>query len=366
MIGPRRCRAAATAALACLAALSGAEARGQVGPVPFEAGLRLSYTVNDRANEPDAVAHLTVLSADSAEAQLRLHWMRTGPPEKWYKYARPLSARERLSATAFHLFAGSEDRSSHRGYTWRMVSRRVLEQLLGAGEAEVTIKTGPAAASIDGRLRRVGREPVTYPVLLDGRPVELPGIPVRGRFSSPDLDFDLELLILEDPVAPWVLRSSWVTSREGTATRGRDQLTGITTRRSAEGLGRSLEESCVTTRYDILFATGSAALDSASAPVIEAIASALGKHRDWKLTIVGHTDGIGTAADNLELSRRRAESVRTVLIVRHGIPASRLRAEGRGESQPVADNATAEGRARNRRVDLERGCNPTSNSGGTR
>lgn len=67
---------------------------------------------------------------------------------------------------------------------------------------------------------------------------------------------------------------------------------------------------------------------------------------------VGHTDSVGTEAYNQRLSLARAESVKAYLVSK-GVDGKRIRAEGRGESQPVASNATAEGRARNRRVDIE-------------
>ncbi len=65
----------------------------------------------------------------------------------------------------------------------------------------------------------------------------------------------------------------------------------------------------------------------------------------------GHTDGKGTDAYNMGLSRRRANSVKQYL-VRNGIAASRIRTEGYGESRPVASNETDDGRAQNRRVEL--------------
>lgn len=71
------------------------------------------------------------------------------------------------------------------------------------------------------------------------------------------------------------------------------------------------------------------------------------------LSVNGYTDNSGTAERNLELSRDRARTIVDEL-VRRGIPAARLRAHGFGRERPVADNATAEGRARNRRVELER------------
>ncbi|WP_265468757.1 OmpA family protein [Arenimonas daejeonensis] len=69
------------------------------------------------------------------------------------------------------------------------------------------------------------------------------------------------------------------------------------------------------------------------------------------ISIEGHTDSQGADAANQALSQRRAEAVRRVL-EDAGLPSARLSASGRGESAPVADNATAEGRARNRRVEI--------------
>ena len=67
---------------------------------------------------------------------------------------------------------------------------------------------------------------------------------------------------------------------------------------------------------------------------------------------VGHTDSVGTDAYNQKLSVRRAESIKTYLVSK-GIEANRVYTEGKGEKQPVADNKTAEGRAKNRRVEIE-------------
>jgi OOP family OmpA-OmpF porin len=67
---------------------------------------------------------------------------------------------------------------------------------------------------------------------------------------------------------------------------------------------------------------------------------------------VGHTDSVGTDAYNQKLSVRRAESIKTYLVGK-GMEANRVYTEGKGEKQPVADNKTAEGRAKNRRVEIE-------------
>ena len=72
---------------------------------------------------------------------------------------------------------------------------------------------------------------------------------------------------------------------------------------------------------------------------------------DARILFEGHTDDEGQAEANLALSRRRAEAVRAAL-VDGGVAGTRMQAAGRGESDPVADNDSAEGRARNRRVEI--------------
>ena len=69
--------------------------------------------------------------------------------------------------------------------------------------------------------------------------------------------------------------------------------------------------------------------------------------------VEGHTDSVGTDAYNQGLSERRANAVRDVLVNQYGLSADRVNAAGYGESRPVADNATSEGRAINRRVEAE-------------
>ena len=98
----------------------------------------------------------------------------------------------------------------------------------------------------------------------------------------------------------------------------------------------------------IEFATNESVLPEAAKARLTEIASLL-KDDDRVIVITGHTDNQGTDDVNQPLSLARAESVRTFL-VSQGVPAAHLQAMGAGASQPVADNATEEGRQRNRRI----------------
>jgi outer membrane protein OmpA-like peptidoglycan-associated protein len=102
----------------------------------------------------------------------------------------------------------------------------------------------------------------------------------------------------------------------------------------------------------ILFATGSDRIRPESTPTLEQMGTMMTDHPDLRIAIVGHTDSVGDDASNQSLSERRAASVRRYLIETYGIDQSRLEDQGKGETEPVADNATPEGRQENRRVEL--------------
>lgn len=102
---------------------------------------------------------------------------------------------------------------------------------------------------------------------------------------------------------------------------------------------------------DVLFATDSAALRPDLIASLGQVAQNLTSYPNSRIEVVGHTDNTGSAAYNMDLSQRRASAVAGVLIQR-GVPSSRLVAYGRGFDVPVASNATAEGRAKNRRVEI--------------
>ena len=103
--------------------------------------------------------------------------------------------------------------------------------------------------------------------------------------------------------------------------------------------------------YGIEFDTGKATLKPASEKVLGDVLSLLQAQPDWKMKIEGHTDSTGTKASNLTLSQQRAAAVMAWLVEK-GVANARLTATGLGDTKPIADNTTDEGRARNRRVEL--------------
>ena len=120
---------------------------------------------------------------------------------------------------------------------------------------------------------------------------------------------------------------------------------------SATEMAEALKASGHLALHGILFDTGKADIKAVSQPVLDEITKLLKQDNSLKLGIEGHTDNVGMAPANLELSRKRAEAVKAAL-TKSGIDQSRLSAEGFGSNKPVADNPTAVGRAKNRRVEL--------------
>lgn len=111
------------------------------------------------------------------------------------------------------------------------------------------------------------------------------------------------------------------------------------------------ESLIVTLPQDILFATDSTAIRADLQADLGALARNLQEYPNSTVQVIGHTDNVGSASYNEDLSLRRANSVANVLISQ-GVSAYRLSTIGLGENQPVATNLTAQGRAQNRRVEI--------------
>lgn len=107
----------------------------------------------------------------------------------------------------------------------------------------------------------------------------------------------------------------------------------------------------ITLSGSVLFASNKDTLLPAAQDKLTQVAEALKTQEDNKIVVEGHTDSQGTEASNQALSERRAQAVVSFLTSR-GVPADKIRAQGLGQGRPIADNASPEGRANNRRVEI--------------
>lgn len=117
-------------------------------------------------------------------------------------------------------------------------------------------------------------------------------------------------------------------------------------------IGDRLDEGLSITLEDLVFPSGSSDLASGDYPSLQDLAGWLRANPDRTVTLVGHTDAIGSLATNIALSKQRAESVRKHLLAGFDLPATQISAEGVGYLAPRDSNLTDAGRQRNRRVEV--------------
>lgn len=117
------------------------------------------------------------------------------------------------------------------------------------------------------------------------------------------------------------------------------------------GIVNNGENLTVTLPQDILFATNSTQVSGASQNNLRILANSINQYPNTTVNVIGHTDNVGNASFNFDLSQRRAQAVTSVLIG-SGVAPSRIRSIGRGEDAPVASNLNEAGRSQNRRVEI--------------
>lgn len=120
----------------------------------------------------------------------------------------------------------------------------------------------------------------------------------------------------------------------------------------AASMAKDIESSGKVALYGIYFDTNKTYIKPESEPAMKEIANLLQQNPSLKIFIVGHTDNVGTYDANMDLSKRRAESVISYLVAKYKVHSGRLRGCGVGPLAPVASNKTDEGKAKNRRVEL--------------
>jgi outer membrane protein OmpA-like peptidoglycan-associated protein len=322
---------------------------------------------------------VTVVAADERGATYSWHFRepdgaasRGAPTEGVFRRfvrAADLAGAPRLDAV-FEGASGGPGSSSGRpaespGFTAFSISSAIYGRLRKGETTRFTVTEVDGSHGIGGGLGRLGAMFVTkvtvrgtlaptstrlesIPILLDSRRVTLPALHVQGRFQYQDEPYSLQLWVLADSTHPLILKS--LANGETLQTIRIDRPDGT---RAVE---KELSSTCRAELPGVYFGFASAELEPASGPALAEVARLLAAHGDWKLAIEGHTDSIGGATANQKLSEQRAAAVREALVDRYHIRASRLDAVGYGSSRPRESNATLEGRARNRRVELVRPC----------
>jgi outer membrane protein OmpA-like peptidoglycan-associated protein len=340
-------------------------------------GLTVSETERGRGGERESVTLIDDASAAGVKYVWHYREIHDAGDTIVGQASRFVSAADLATAQRIHLIYDPKGSTEHPGYTAWSISTAVYQQLRSAGSAPFQMMSGEPPLGVNvaerlgvsfgsasalvpvrwrGTLTRVGTAPESFPLLVNGRRVTVPALHARAQFMGRGQQWTPELWVLADSAHPMLLKvTSKDPPKEFQVVRV-DMADDSTVTAGARGIERDLTIACRAELPGIYFAFNSAALDPASDRTIAAIAAILARHRDWKVIIEGHTDSIGGVGDNQALSERRAASVRERLVSGHRLDPSRLGSVGHAASQPREPNATIEGRARNRRVELVRAC----------
>jgi outer membrane protein OmpA-like peptidoglycan-associated protein len=264
-------------------------------------------------------------------------------------------ADSRLQILGFH----TEDPEAIAGTTSLGPSLAVVRDLRTTGRAAYSVRNFRTMATSSGTLMRSGERSATFPVLVNGRRVELPALRATGQLAYDGKVRPWEHVILDHPLHPITLRFAF--GKVGDALpftpEGAREVVRIDFPVTGDhAIEESLSVACRVEVPGIYFDFNRATLNPQSSGALQAIADLLRRQPQWRLTIEGHTDNVGGDAYNRDLSSRRAAAVMSALVRDFAIAPERLTPAGFGARRPVASNETIFGRARNRRVELVRPC----------
>jgi flagellar motor protein MotB len=318
-----------------------------VSTLHFPAGERENVVTVEDVSAEGVTYSWNLLERDASGKELR---------ESFRRFVR---AADMAEAQRLHTVFATRDQAEYPGYTAYSLSSAVFDRLSAKGESPFAIREQEgtsgvlagilsAQSTFKGTLVTVAREPESFPLLMSGARVSVPALHVKGQFTFREQHIDHEFWILADRDHPLLLKS--ITGKDVW------QMVRVDLPQTFTVLEKSLQTDCRAELPGVYFAFGTADLDDASQRTLTGVGEVLSRHADWTLAIEGHTDNIGTPPANQKLSLARAEAVRTNLISRHSVVATRLSASGFGETKPRESNDTIVGRARNRRVEIVRPC----------
>lgn len=358
---------------ACLAALySPGMAAGQAPPrIPLCAGLTIVGAVSEPQGDYESILRVRTVDDQSVNVQYTSN-RDVGTGVRHTKVSRTVLRKDLREASLLVNWFNPRAPVTIPGSTAFSTSAAILRSLKSTGSARLAlIERGNSALSADPRVHpNIYDQPLTYTlqradagraaltVTVNGELVALPVVHATGKYMGDKLD----LHILDDEDNPLDLQTL-LTPLGSTAPEAVAQTVKIAfqcdvaarhTPALADRLERALLETGRADVFDVYFDFNSERIREESEPTLQQIAVLLRRHPDWRLAIEGHTDSIGGDSANLDLSKRRADAVKSALVAAHGIVGARLATNGHGEARPRDRNDTLEGRARNRRVELVR------------
>jgi outer membrane protein OmpA-like peptidoglycan-associated protein len=371
-----RVGAALTALLPALGGPPGA-AQESVPRIPVVPGLVVLSTLQSPDGDRENVVQLESVDSGGVRYSWRLLEVREDGDTLSAQFTRHVRANDLAGAPRIDPVFRSNDPEERPGYTSFTISSAVYTALRDRGTAAFSITNvesvggmfGAVASSVvggglqhrvryKGTLTRLSGQPAPFPLLVDGLRVTVPALRLQGAFAKGAQRREYEFWVIADSAHPLVLKSV-VSGHVFQVTRvdfPPDWKDAEAAAGGVAALERSLRNDCRIELPGVYFAFNSARIDPSSDRSLAALARALTRHPDWTMTVEGHTDSVGTATANQQLSERRAEAVRARLAERHQVDTRAWKAVGYGPSRPRESNATIEGRARNRRVELVRDC----------
>lgn len=321
-------------------------------------GLTIVTAVAEDRGDYESVKRIAAVRKDEVEISYSAT-MREAAGAREVHSGRVVFTRDLRSGRTYRMAFVVGKTESMRGATALGLSTEVFQEVRRGEPADYSLASiegvgsmlgalGMGSPEYEGALERVGGGPEPFPIVLDGERQWLPAIHARGRFEGLTGDVDAEFWFLDNADNPLTLRAIVGASRLVAVRIDRPRQV------SASHLERELAENERVELPGIYFEFASARLRSESNAAIAEVADLLRRHPTWAVRLEGHTDSIGGAERNLELSRQRADAVRVAIVARLGGGADRLDVAGFGLTRPREPNDTPEGRARNRRVEMVR------------
>lgn len=263
-------------------------------------------------------------------------------------------ASARLQILGFH----TKDPRTIDGSTALGPSLAVMRDLQQDGRATFAVQNFRHLSTSRGTLTRVSPKAVPFPVLVNGRRVELPAVHVTGQLAYGENVRPWEMYLLDHPRQPLTLRYAvgGVGARVPFKAETTREIVRIDFPVGDAALEATLAKECRVEVPGIYFDFDRATLNPQSSRALTSIATMLTRHDAWRVAIEGHTDNVGTDTYNQDLSQRRAVAVKDALVREHKLSGDRLITAGFGSKRPKETNDTIAGRARNRRVELVRDC----------